>query len=142
MEGSTVYESLTFLRCRFVRIFPQQWSGKAALRVELYGYDAGKKTASKLKPFLRKIENFFYSTTIDHILKVSFNFVSVPARKFCCLRAKVALTTHLLGTRYFKRGPMNQYLSNMQKRRNSWKVKEMKMAVYLKHRWGIPFYTQ
>ena len=34
-----------------------------------------------------------------------------------------------LGARYFKKGPMYQYLS-MQKRRNSWKVKEMKMAVY------------
>ena len=37
-----------------------------------------------------------------------------------------------LGARYFKKGPMYQYLSNMQKRRSSWKVKEMKMAVYLK----------
>ena len=81
----------------------------------------------------------FNSTTIDHILKVSFNFVSVPARKLCCLRAKVALTTHLLGARYFKRGHMYQYLSNMQKRRNSWKAKEMKMAVYLKHRWASLF---
>ena len=47
-----------------------------------------------------------------------------------------------LGARYFKKGPMYQYLSNMEKRRNSWKVKEMKMAVYLKLTWGIPFYTQ
>ena len=47
-----------------------------------------------------------------------------------------------LGARYFKKGPMYQYLSNMQKRRNSWKVKEMKMAVYLKLTWSIPLYTQ
>ena len=47
-----------------------------------------------------------------------------------------------LGARYFKKGSMYQYLSNMQKRRNSWKVKEMKMAVYLKLTWGILFYTQ
>ena len=37
---------------------------------------------------------------------------------------------------------MYQYLSNMQKRRNCWKVKEMKMAVYLKLKWSIPLYTQ
>ena len=37
-----------------------------------------------------------------------------------------------LGARYFKKGPMYQYLSNRQKRRNSCKIKEMKMAVYLK----------
>ena len=47
-----------------------------------------------------------------------------------------------LGARYFKKGPMYQYLSNMQKRRNSWKVKEMKMAVYLKLTWSVPLYTQ
>jgi len=47
-----------------------------------------------------------------------------------------------LGARDFKKGPMYQYLSNMQKRRNSWKVKEMKMAVYLKLTWSVPFYTQ
>ena len=37
---------------------------------------------------------------------------------------------------------MYQYLSNMQKRRNHWKVKEMKMVVYLKLTWSIPLYTQ
>ena len=43
-------------------------------------------------------------------------------------------TTHFLGPdNFFKKGPMYQYLSNMQKRRNSWKVKEMKMAVYMEH---------
>ena len=47
-----------------------------------------------------------------------------------------------LGARYFKKGPMCQYLSNVQKRRNSWKVKEMKMAVYLKLRWSIPLDIQ
>ena len=47
-----------------------------------------------------------------------------------------------LGARYFKKGPMYQYLSNMQKRRSSWKVKEMKMSVYLKLTWSVPFYTQ
>ena len=46
------------------------------------------------------------------------------------------------GARYFKKDPMYQYLANMQKRRNSWKVKEMKMAVYLKLTWSIPLYTQ
>ena len=46
------------------------------------------------------------------------------------------------GARFFNKGPIYQYLSNMQKRRNSWKVEEMKMAVYLKLRWSIPFYTQ
>ena len=54
-----------------MRIFPQQWSGKAALRAELYGYEAGKKIASKLKPFFKKNRGFFNSTTIDHILKVN-----------------------------------------------------------------------
>ena len=60
---------------------------------------------------------------------------SVPARNFC-LRAKVAPNNPFLGARYFKKGPMYQYRSNMQKRRNSWKVKEMKMIC------SIPLYTQ
>ena len=68
--------------------------------------------------------------------------ISVPARKFC-LRAKVAPTTHFWGPDFFMKGQlMYQYLSNMQKRRNSWKFKEMKMAVYLKLTWSIPFFTQ
>ena len=37
----------------------------------------------------------------------------------------------VLGARYFKKGPMYQYLSNMQNRRSSWKVKEMKNYVSL-----------
>ena len=44
---------------------------------------------------------------------------SVPARKFC-LRAKVAPTTHFWGPDFSSKG---QYLSNMQKKRNSWEVK-------------------
>ena len=47
-----------------------------------------------------------------------------------------------LGARYFKKGPMYQYLSNMQKRRSSWKVKEIKMSVYLKLTWSVPLYKQ
>ena len=62
-----------------------------------------------------------------------------------CSRQKILLEGQtgpynpFLGARYFKKGPMYKYLSNMQKRRNSWKVKEMKMAVSLKLTWGIPF---
>ena len=59
----------------------------------------------------------------------------VPARKFC-LRAKVAPTTHFWGPDFSRKV---QYLSNMQKRRNGWAVKYIKMAVYLKLTWSIRF---
>ena len=51
-------------------------------------------------------------------------------------------TTKFLGARYHKKEPTYQYLSNMQKRGRSWKVKEIKMSVYLKLTWSVPFYTQ
>ena len=51
-------------------------------------------------------------------------------------------TTHFWGPDISRKGPMYQYLSNVQKRRNRWKVKEMKMAVHLKLTWSIPLYTQ
>ena len=68
--------------------------------------------------------------------------ISVPARKFC-LRAKVAPTTHFWGPHFSRKGQCTSIflIIFMQKRRNSWKFKEMKMAVYLKLTWSIPFFT-
>lgn len=43
VEGSSMFESINTTICRFVRIYPLSWSGKVALRVELYGYEAGKE---------------------------------------------------------------------------------------------------
>ena len=58
--------------------------------------------------------------------------LSVPARNFC-LRAKVAPKTHFWGPDISRKGQRTSILFLiMQKRRNCWKVKEMKMAVYLK----------
>ena len=49
---------------------------------------------------------------------------SVPARKFC-LRAECGPHNPVLGARFFKKGPMYWHLSNMRKKRNSWKVKKL-----------------
>ena len=95
----------------------------------------------KQKHLLAKWTNKDPSTSLTCTKGIN-NEASVPARNFC-LRAKVTPTTHFWGPdNFFKKGPMYQYLSNMQKRRNSWKVKEMKMAIYLKLTWSIPVYTQ
>ena len=55
---------------------------------------------------------------------------SAKKAKYQCSSQKIVLEGQsgpynpFLGARYFKKGPMYQYLSNMQKRRSSWKVKE------------------
>ena len=43
VEGSSMFKSINSTICRFVKIYPLSWSGKVALRVELYGYEAGKE---------------------------------------------------------------------------------------------------
>ena len=64
-------------------------------------------------------------------------FISKCSSQKILLEAQSGPYNPFLGARYFKKGLMYQYLSNMQKRRNSWKVKEMKMAVYLKLTWKM-----
>ena len=106
---------------------------------------------------LNKLETLahFFPTSLHNLLfsmescrktfECSFKPYSVPRQ---CSSQKIVLEGQsgpynpFLGARYFKKGPMYQYLSNMQKRRSSWKVKEMKMPVYLKLTWSVPFYTQ
>ena len=42
-EGYTIYHSISpSAYCRYVQIRPVSWADKIALRVELYGYEAGK----------------------------------------------------------------------------------------------------
>ena len=70
---------------------------------------------------------------------------SAKKAKYQCSSQKIVLEGQsgpynpFLGARYFKKGPMYQYLSNMQKRRSSWKVKEMKMSVYFEGDMERPF---
>ena len=90
---------------------------------------------------------YYHIWSLAQLFLVFYNNRAKKA-KYQCSSQKIALEgqsgrySPFLGARYFKKGPMYQYLSNMQKRRSRWKVKEMKMSVYLKLTWSIPFYTQ
>ena len=56
---------------------------------------------------------------------IQWNKISVPARKFC-LRAKVAPYNPFLGARFFKKGPMYKYLSNMKREETVGKLRKWK----------------
>ena len=45
-KGSTAFNPIKPTRCRYVKIFPLRWVNGIALRVELYGYDAGNERFS------------------------------------------------------------------------------------------------
>ena len=64
------------------------------------------------------------------IISGCFTIIVLKKAKYQCSSQKIVLEGQsgpynpFLGARYFKKGPVYQYLSNMQKRRSSWKVKE------------------
>ena len=119
---------------------------KEQRNVSLYSLNASEKRNVKIMvrgmTIWRLSDNLWVIKKKGKYVKKKKGLMQCSSQRFL-LEGKSGPYNPFFGARYFKKGPlMYQYLSNMQKRRNSWKVKEMKMAVYLKLTWSIPLYTQ